>query len=204
MSLALLQTALMMPAELLLNQLLTLDAASDKRLAELEGSTLALHVTAPELNIFISIRQHKLHLSPVFEGTATASLHGSASALLRILVQQTPVTNLAPFKVELQGSTAFVQALQNLRKELDVDWEFHLSRLVGDLPVAGLRKSMEASHACVARAGQSTLQNIQEYLAYESTLLPSQTAAEQCYTDINELTLRADRLQAKLALQQNH
>lgn len=203
MSLALLQTALYLPAEFMLNQLLSLDAASTKRLEQLEGRTLALYIKQPELKIFISIRNHSLHLSPLFEGDPDASLRGSARSLLAILLQQTPVTNLAPYQVELQGSTAFVQDLQNLLKELNVDWEFHLSRIIGDLPVAGIRHTLDNSSAYASKTGKSLLDNIQEFVTYESDAIASKVAAEQFYAEIAELTLRVDRLQAKISNLQN-
>lgn len=203
MSLALLQTALFLPAEFLLNQLLALDTASAARLAALDGRTLAVHVSSPNLDLYISIRNRKLHLSPVFEGGADAQLFGTASNLLRVLVQQTPVSNLAPFKVELQGSTAFMQNLQNLLKDLDIDWEFHLSQLIGDLPVAGMRKGMDVGGEFTNRTAKNTLNNIRDYLNYECDIIPAKSAAEQFYTDITELTLRADRLQAKISTMQN-
>jgi len=203
MSLALLQTALYMPAEFLLNRLLALDSASSSRLVALEGRTLAVYVSNPRLELYISIRNRKLHLSPVFEGEADARLIGTASDLLRVLVQQTPVSNLAPFKVELQGSTVFMQNLQNLLKDLDIDWEFHLSQIIGDLPVAGMRKSMDVGSAFTNRTAKNTLNNIRDYLNYECDIIPAKSAAEQFYTDITELTLRADRLQAKISTMQN-
>jgi ubiquinone biosynthesis protein UbiJ len=43
-------------------------------------------------------------------------------------------------------------------------------------------------------------QNLQDYLAEESTLLPRAHELEAFYSAINELTLRVDRLQARIEL----
>src|SRR5690606_17904475 len=122
---------LLHPVELTVNRLLALDAASGPRLARLEGRTLALHVTRPELNLYVTVRNRSLHLRSIHEGEPAASLHGSASALLGLLVRREPVINLQPSQLELRGNTAFVQELQALLLDLDVDWEYQLSKFIG-------------------------------------------------------------------------
>lgn len=198
MSLSLLQTALFIPVEALLNQLLRLDAASAARLAALEGRTLAVFVTTPAFAIYISVRNRQLHLSPLFEGEPTASLRGPASALLKVLTQSNSVHNLAPYQVELRGSTGFVQDLQTLLQDLDVDWEFHLSRIVGDLPTAAVSKTMDSGKDFIQNSVNTAKDNLHDYLAYECELFPSKTALEQFQAQLLELSLRTDRLEARI------
>ncbi|MES2604058.1 MAG: SCP2 sterol-binding domain-containing protein, partial [Pseudomonadota bacterium] len=60
MSFALLQSALLLPIELTLNQLLALDAASRSRLAAMAGKTIAVEVQQPALTIYVSVQTDKL------------------------------------------------------------------------------------------------------------------------------------------------
>jgi|Laugresp1bdmlbsn_1035097.scaffolds.fasta_scaffold14706_2 ubiquinone biosynthesis protein UbiJ len=198
MSLSLLQTALLIPVEALLNRLLTLDAASAARLSALEGRTLAVFVTTPEFALYVSVRNRQLHLSPIFEGEPTASLRGSATALLQVLMQRNPVHSLAPYRVELRGSTGFVQDLQTLLRDLDMDWEFQLSRFIGDLPVAAVSTTMASGKEFVASSARAVKDNLQDYLAYECELFPSRAALELLQMQLQELALRTDRLEARI------
>jgi ubiquinone biosynthesis protein UbiJ len=197
MAFALLQTALLMPAELALNSLLKLDAATPSRLQNLQGKTLAVHVTQPQLVIFVSITNKGLHLSPIFEGQPDASLHGSIPALLKLLSKSASVTNLHTVDVELRGNTGFVQQLQNLLLDLDVDWEFQLSRIIGNLPTSMISSSVNQVVDFAKQSGGRFKQNLQDYLAEESTLLPHAHELEAHYAAIDELALRVDRLQAR-------
>lgn len=200
MSFALFQNALLHPVELTVNRLLSLDAASGPRLARLEGRTLALHATRPELNLYITVRNRGLHLSSIHEDESAASLHGSASAMLGLLVRREPVSNLQPSQLELRGNTAFVQELQALLLDLDVDWEYQLSKFIGDIPTAmlgdGLRKVRAVFRQTTRRLHEDTV----EFLHEETTLFPPQADLDRFYAGVGDLTLRVDRLQARVTL----
>ena len=112
MSLALLQSALLLPVELTINQLLALDTASHAQLAALAGNTLAIELQQPAFTLFVSVHADRLRLSPRHEGTVTATLIGSPTALAGLLLRRQPLTTLQGTGVELLGSTGFVLALQ--------------------------------------------------------------------------------------------
>ncbi len=200
MSFALLQTALLMPAELALNGLLRLDAATAARLQTLQGKTLAVFVSRPAFVLYASVNAKGLHLSSVFEAEPDASLHGSIPALTKLLTKGASVTNLYSSNVELRGNTAFVQQLQNLLLDLDVDWEFQLSRLIGNLPTALISSGFDQVAGFVRNSGEKFRQNLQDYLAEESTLLPRAHELESHYAAINDLALRVDRLLARVEI----
>lgn len=200
MSFALLQTALLMPAELAINGLLRLDAAAAARLQSLQGKTLAVFVTQPAFVLYVSVNAEGLHLSPVFEAEPTASLHGSIPALMKLLTKGASVTNLYGSNVELRGNTAFVQQLQNLLLDLDIDWEFQLSRLIGNLPTSLISSGLGQVAGFARNSGEKFRQNLRDYLAEESTLLPRAHELEAHYAAINALALRVDRLLARVEL----
>ncbi|MES2624129.1 MAG: SCP2 sterol-binding domain-containing protein [Pseudomonadota bacterium] len=200
MSFALLQTALLMPAELALNKLLTLDAATAARLQSLQGKTLAVHLSQPTFVLYVCVSGAGLRLSPVFEGQPDASLHGSVPALLKLLARGATHTNLHMTNVELRGNTSFVQQLQHLLLDLDIDWEFQLSRLIGNLPTSLVSSGFNQVADFAKTSGTRLKQNLQDYLQEESNLLPRVHELDAFYSAINELALRVDRLQARADL----
>ena len=198
MSFPLLQTALLLPLELALNGVLALDAAGRQRLLNLEGSTLAIRATQPSVSVFVSVRGSNLRLSAVHEGPETASLQGPAAALLKLLLSGARVDSLHAQNIELRGDTGFVQQLQILLLDLDIDWEYQLSRLLGDIPTQTLADGARGASGYLRKSGERLRENVSEYLHEESGLLPGAAALEAFYRDIAELKLRADRLQARL------
>jgi ubiquinone biosynthesis accessory factor UbiJ len=200
MSFALLQTALLLPLELSINGVLALDAASKTRLAKLEGRTLAVYATQPSMTLFVSVRGNKLHLGVIHEGPETASLHGSASALLGLLLRREPVDNLRARNVELRGDTSFVQQLQALLLGLDIDWEYHVSKLVGDIPTQAFATGLRGAGDYLRKTGSRLQQDFSDYVHEEKQWLPTAAELETFYGDIAELQLRVDRLQARIQL----
>lgn len=202
MSLPLLQTALLLPLETLINGVLRLDAAAAGRLERLEGTVLAVHCTAPRLQLFIRVRQGRLGLAALCEETPQASLHGSAQALLGLLLRREPIHSLAATGVELRGSASAVRELQALLLDLDIDWEYHLARLTGDLPAAALGKGVSTAREAVTRTAASVRTTLDDYLAHESGLFASRDDLDLLADGVHQLGMRLDRLEARLALAQ--
>jgi ubiquinone biosynthesis accessory factor UbiJ len=198
MSFAMFQSALLLPVELAINGVLALDTASRQRLAQLDGGVLAIHATQPTASIYLKVQGSRIRLSMLHEGDASASLHGSASALLALLLRRERTESLRASNVELRGDTAFVQQLQALLRELDIDWEYHLSKVVGDVPTQAAADTLRKAGAGLRRTGARARENVSEYLFEESGLLPRADELENFYRDIAELKLRAERLQARL------
>lgn len=197
MSFAMLQSALLLPVELAINGVLALDTASRQRLGKLDGGTLGVHATQPSIDVFIKIQGGRVHLASVHEGPETASLHGRASALAGLLLRERTDT-LHPTGIELRGDTAFVQQLQQLLRDLDIDWEYHLSKVAGDIPTQAFADGLRKAGSEARRTADRMRENIDEYLHEEASLLPRADELEAHYRGIADLKLRADRLQARL------
>jgi ubiquinone biosynthesis protein UbiJ len=197
-SFSLLQNTMLLPAELALNQLLVLDAATPARLSKLRGRTLAVHISQPTLTLYVSITGNGLHLSSIFEDQPDASVHGPLTGLLKLLAQGASTTNLYSSKVEIQGDTGFVQALQALLLDVDVDWEFQLGKFIGDIPTHVFSTGLKQSSDFIRSTGFRIKQNLQDYLAQETSFFPKAHELENFYAAVTELTLRVDRLRAKV------
>ena len=202
MSFALLQSALLLPLELTLNQLLSMDAASRSRLAAMAGKTLAVQVEQPAMTIYVSVHADKLRLSPRHEHEITTTLIGSASALLGLLVRREPLTNLQGSKLELRGDLRFAQALQNLLLDLQIDWEFQLSRFIGDVPTQAMADGVRAAKDYAQKTSARIREDVQDFLQQESGLLPVSAELDAFYDAVQALVLRVDRLDARLRLQE--
>ncbi|HTQ99419.1 MAG TPA: SCP2 sterol-binding domain-containing protein [Candidatus Acidoferrum sp.] len=199
MSFALLQSAMLLPLELAVNQVLALDATSAGKLAALEGNALAIESKQPAATFFITVAGGKLRLSPRYEGTTTATLSGSPTALLRLLLKREAVTSLHDSGLELRGNTGFVQALQNVLLGLRIDWEFQLSLVLGDIPTQLLADGVHKSQSYLHRTADRVRRDVGDFLLEEGRLVPAPDELEKFYADVQSLALRLDRLEAGLA-----
>ena len=196
MSLPLLKTALLLPLEHLLNTLIATDAAGPSRLAAMEGKVLAVKGENPAFSLFVSTTAGKLHLAVIHEGPVTTTLKGPTSGMMKLLLRKGDVHSLQPLGLVLTGETGFMTQLQNLLLDLQVDWEYHLARLTGDIPVQQLREGLEHGRAFAGRFSSRLQEDFREYVTEEARLLPTTDEAEQLYRAITDLVLRLDRLEA--------
>jgi ubiquinone biosynthesis protein UbiJ len=196
MSLPLLQTALLLPIEHLLNTLIRADAAGEARLAAMAGKVLAIRGESPAFCLYASVIGNRLRLAVVNSGPVDTTISGPASGMLKLLLARGEVHNLQPWGLSLTGDTGFMSAMQKLLMDLQVDWEYHLGRIIGDVPVQGLRDGLDHAGTFVSRAGSRFTEDLGEYLTEESGLLPTRVETEQLASDIAALILRIDRLEA--------
>jgi ubiquinone biosynthesis protein UbiJ len=204
MSFALLHSAMLLPLELAINSVLALHAGSRQRMGKLAGNTLAVVVKQPEFTLYLSVDAQKLRLSSRHEGPVTTTLLGSASALAGLLLKREPLTNLQGMELELRGDTGFAQSLQNLLLDLHIDWEYQLSRVLGDVPVQMLATGVHKSQAWLQKTAQRISQDVSNFLQDESGVLPAAAELEAFYSDVQVLVLRLDRLEARLQNLTNH
>lgn len=199
MSLALLQSALLLPLELAINQVLALDAGSRAQLSSLAGNTLAIELQQPAFTIFVSVHADKLRLSPRHESAATSTLAGTPIALAGLLLRRQPLTTLQGSGVELRGSTGFVQSLQKLLLGLQIDWEFQLSRVIGDVPTQWTADSARVAGEYLQRTAKRVGKDVSDFMLEEGRLVPSAAELERFADEVQALGLRVDRAAARIS-----
>lgn len=193
-----LHTAGIAGLETAINGALKLDPATCKQLASLNGHIFELHCTLPELEFFMIPGDGEVRLCGVLDGKADTTLTGSADELLKLALSTDPASTLINGKLELHGDSNALIELQKIIAGLELDWEAPLSRLFGDVAAheigRGLRKGFQ-----FAKQGLQKLQRQgKEFLVEESDLFPPRWQVDNFYRDIEQLKLRAERLEARL------
>ncbi len=198
MSLALLSSAACASLETLCNGVIRLDPAAMARLQSLEGTCLAIHCSTPDLRLFVSARAGKLAISTLREDPADASISGPPLALLKLLLTQDKAKPFQQGEVDARGDAQLAQRWQKLLSGLDIDWEFHLSRVLGDIPTQVISDSLGGIRRFAATTTTSLRQDLDEYLHEEARLVPTLYELQDFHRRVDDLRLRLDRAKARL------
>jgi len=191
-----LTTAALATAEAAIERALRYDPASRRALGQLAGKVLALQFTQPEVTVYVLPDEQGLTLAGHWEGDVDTRLTGKLWDFVRMARGEQ--TSLAGTGVQLEGSTALVQALQRIARQLDIDWEEALSEVLGD--VAGhqgaewLRTGGDWLQAREAQARRL----FSEFLTEEARLLPSRPELEDFYRAVDDLQMGVDRAEARM------
>lgn len=198
-------TGLLAGVELGLNRVLALDSTALPRLARLSGQVIAVHCTAPDLQVFILPSGSGLQLAAQWAGEADCQLHASASSLLRLALSQDKSSILHGPDVQLDGDSAALLELAAILQDLELDWEYELARWLGPVASPLVGSHLRSRSQWFKQTLQSLRLNLADYLSEESRTLVGQREADARFAELDQLKLSLDRLDARIErLAQRH
>lgn len=189
-------TAALAAAEKIINAALAYDPATRIALAKLEPQLLAIVITQPPLRVYLAPRADGVHLLGQCEHSTTTELHGSLIALASLL--KSDRVNLKDSGVHVTGNSHFLAQLQTILKNIDIDWEEILSKIVGD--IAGHQgANFIRSQLQWATDRVDTIQRLgTEFLTEEINALPSRAELNFFYQQVDDIQLDVDRIDARI------
>lgn len=198
MPLNLLLSAALSGAEAILNKTLELDPLSKKKLLKLQGKIFSVKCTSPEIFIFITIHEEGFLLSPVIADLAEAEISASANELLKLLFAKDKSNIIRNNNVQIKGDITDIQELQEIIFDLDINWEYQLSKFIGDVPTQSLSNGLDLLKNFITKTAESIKTDVDEYIHEEAKMIPTTHELEDFYYRIDALRLRLDRNHARL------
>ncbi len=184
--------------ETAINRYLELDPDTLQRLAALEGKVIGVQWRGTGLALYFLPGPRGLQLLSHYEGEPDTLLTGNPFALAELGLGGDREKALFSGAVEIRGNTDTGQHFQDILQAMDIDWEEHLSHLVGDV-AAHQAGNLARDAQQYARTSAHTLnQDLGEYLTEEAQLLPARIQVENFLDDIDRLRMDADRLEARV------
>lgn len=198
-------TGLLAGVELGLNRVLAMDSTALPRLARLSGRVIAVECTAPSLQLFILPSAAGLQLAAQWAGEADCSLRAPAASLVRLATSKNKTSILHSPEVSLDGDSAALLELAGILQDLELDWEYELSRWLGPVGSQLLGGHLRSRVSWSSQALDSLRLNLADYLSEESRSLVGQREADARFAELDHLKLSLDRLDARIErLAQNH
>ncbi|WP_297843871.1 SCP2 domain-containing protein [Pseudomonas sp.] len=180
-----------------INRVLRMDSTALPRLERLTGKVIVVDCRNPALRLFILPSDDGLLLAAHWEAEADCTLRAPASSLLRLALSQDKTAVLHGPDVELEGDSAVLLELVGVLQDLELDWEYELSRWLGPVasPLLGghLRNSARWTSDSVA----NLTRNLADYLSEESRTLVGKHEAEARFAEIDQTKQDLERLEAR-------
>jgi ubiquinone biosynthesis protein UbiJ len=198
-------TGLLAGVELSLNRVLAMDSTALPRLARLSGRVIAVECAAPRLQLFILPSARGLQLAAQWAGEIDCQLRAPAASLLRLATSQDKTSILHNPEVSLEGDSAALLELAGILQDLELDWEYELSRWLGPVGSRLLSSHLRSRVNWTGQALDSLRLNLADYLSEESRSLVGKREADARFTELDRLKLSLDRLNARIErLAQKH
>ena len=189
--------------ETAINTALRYDPGSRARLSKLAGKVLGVNLTAPAINLFLVIDDEDdeggyVEVHSRWSGEVTTELSGSALAFLQLLRNRDATP--AKLGVTVRGSSALLAELQSILRDLDVDWEEPLAKLIGDAPAHQLGTGFRLATSWLKDALGSAPKAGAEAVSEEWRMTPPQAQFEAFAEDVAGFAQGVDRLEARIEI----
>ncbi|MFJ7882105.1 SCP2 domain-containing protein [Pseudomonas sp. NPDC096917] len=179
------------------NRVLRLDGTAMARLRPLTGKVIAVQGTSPTLQLFILPSDEGLLLAPQWAAEADCTLRAPAASLLRLALSKDKSAILHSPEVELEGDSAALMELAAVLQDLELDWEYELSRWLGPVATAMIGGHLRSRANWYQQGFASINQNLAEYLSEEARTLVGEREAQARFDELDQLKLDLDRLEAR-------
>ena len=179
------------------NRILRLDSTAMARLQSLTGKVIAVECAAPPLQLFILPSDEGLLLATQWAADADCTLRAPASSLLRLVLSKDKTAVLHSPEVDLEGDSHALMALAQVLQDLELDWEYELSRWLGPVATQLVGGHLRSRARWYQQGFASLNQNLAEYLAEESRTLVGQREAEARFSELDRIKLDLERLEAR-------
>ena len=180
-----------------INHALALDEATPDKLEKLDGKIIEVIISPLDVFFFITFVDKKLRLMASCQDTPDVVIHSNPIGLIRLsILPASKSRSLFNDKVKITGDLELGQQLKKLFDELDIDWEGHLAEFTGDVVAHQIGSIFRGGRELKRKVTKSLKRNVTEYLQEEARETPPVEEVEDFYNDIDELTLRTERLSA--------
>jgi ubiquinone biosynthesis protein UbiJ len=185
-------------AEGAINRCLSLDPETRSRMAALEGKTIGLDLRGLDLSIYLIPGRDGIQVLGQYEGQPDTVIRGTPITLVRLGIEPDLDQGLFAGDVEILGDTETGQLFREILNSMDVDWEEILSSACGDVMAHQLGSMIRGANRFARHGMNLFIDDVSEYLQEEARLLPARILIENFITEVSELNLHADRLEARI------
>ena len=183
--------------ESVIHQALALDPGTRERLTRYAGKRIFVETRSPALGILVCLDSDGVRLSPENGQHPHATIEAPSFELLKMALSHEAHFIGGPVKVN--GDVILVQELHAIGRQLDIDWESGLSRLLGDTVSYPVSRGLRHLFGFANRVANTLLQNTGEYLREEKELVPVRWEVDELLTDNRDLRVDLDRIESRLA-----
>jgi ubiquinone biosynthesis protein UbiJ len=180
------------------NRYLALDPVTLQRLAALEGRVIAVELRGLDVQLFLLPGADGVQVLAHYEGEADARLKGTPMGLLRLGIGDDVPKVLFGGDVEVSGDTELGQLFKGILDQMEIDWEEHLSHLIGDIVAHQLARAVRAASHLGKDALKTLGLDASEYLQEESRLVVPRSELDNFANDVDGLRSDVDRLEARV------
>jgi ubiquinone biosynthesis protein UbiJ len=181
----------------LLNAVLQQDERALAAVSELAGKLIAIQIIGTALTIYVKFERKAMLLSLEHEGKPHVTIRARPFTLIGLLLDRDGKATAITPEMEISGDTNLAQRFQELLRNVEIDWEEHLSHWIGDIAAHQAGRLFRTTRSYLRETRSTLGMNISEYLRYEKEILPTREDVAEFVSAVDVLRNDAERLQQR-------
>lgn len=185
------------------NRVLRLDGDTMRSLGDLDGRVFCLRINrdgqgdeGPQMFFFPS--EGGFRIRPEHEGDIDVTITGNPPAFLKLVMGEFTPTLVGSGQMQITGDLELGQRFQKILKQVDIDWEEHLSTYVGDIAARKIGHGMRQFRQWARHATKTLRDDFAEVMTEELRVAARQEAVDDFMSGVDRLRADVDRLEKRL------
>jgi len=183
--------------EAALNRAVDLDPDTRARLDVLDGRSVQVHLSGPDLALRISVEKGRLRVGPPEEG-GSLRVTASPASLLAMAVRRDD-DGVAPGKVDIAGDAELARRLEKLTRQYAPDVEEAFAKTFGDTIGVPLAKALRDGLAHARETVSHLTEDGADWLRDEGRVAVAPGEADAFLDGVDDVRERTERAEARLA-----
>lgn len=181
-----------------INRYLDLDPDSRQRVQQLQGKVITIEflpfhlLFQCEFNDGIVV----LHQDDILPADTT--IRGTPLQLMGVMVTKKNRQSFFTDDIRMEGDAELGQQVIELFDEIQIDWEEHASRFIGDVPAYHTSRILGKFKSWLSNTKENMTDDIASYLHEETNWQPAREALSDFFSDIDAIRLDVDRAEARI------
>jgi len=183
--------------EAALNRAVDLDPDTRARLDALDGRSVQLYLSGPELAIRVSVEKGRLRVGPAEEG-GSLRVTASPGSLLAMALRRDD-DSVAPGKVDIAGDAELARRLERLARQYAPDVEEAFAKTFGDVIGVPLAKAFRDALGHARETASHLTGDAADWLRDEGRVAVAPGEMDVFLDGVDALRERTERAEARMA-----
>jgi len=179
------------------NKALSLDPELPAKLGIFSGKVISIHFKEINKTLFLLPENNHIRVLSHYDGHVDTQMSGSPVSIMKMMIKPNVATMLLKGEVEISGDTRLGNAFKKLFREMRLDWQQAVSKMIGDSATQIVDSKSKKIQAWAKKSLSSTSHSLSEYLQEESKDIVTETELEIFNQQVDDLRHHSDRLQAR-------
>ncbi len=166
------------------------------KLERFYGKLIKIEITGVNVHLYVLFHRDRVEVIEDFAGDADAVIRGAPFSMIALANGH---SDIASAGVSIQGDVELAERFNRVLRQVDIDWEEHLSKITGDAIAYQLGNFARGITGYFDRTRTRMRDNSGDYLRDETTQVPHDWEVEAFCHQVDDLRDRVDALAEKLS-----